>query len=435
MSIAAIGSLVALLLIVLYSCVRDCNVGILGVAAAVVVGEFMAGMKIKAIWAGWPIGLFMILVGTTFMFSALAVNGTLDKITANCIRAAKGNVILIPFIFFLITAFVTAIGPGHVSTVALMAPIAMAVAEKIDMSPFCMSLLIIGAAGGMAFSPFAPSGLISAGIIANFAPQVGFTPDMLPGINMQVAIKCFVAQTICNIGGFLIFGGAAWMARASKSGSFDIDKIAPKPEPLTPKQWYGVFTILCLVVGVLVFKQNVGAVSFMIGATYILFNIADDKASVKGMPWGTLIMVCGMSVLINVMDKSGGLGVLVDGLAAVSNANTVGILTTILAGVISAYASSMGVVMPMFLPLVPGLLNAVGDNTVHGAIALISSIDVGSHLVDSSPLSTQGALCIAQAKVNDVDRAKMFRNLLIWGLAMAPVGALVCWFLFYFIGW
>jgi ABC-type sugar transport system permease subunit len=68
------------------------------------------------------------------------------------------------------------------------------------------------------------------------------------------------------------------------------------------------------------------------------------------------------------------------------------------------------------------LVQQVGGDPL--AVAL--SINVGSALVDVSPLSTLGALCVAAV----VDRAAardLFRKLLAWGLSMAVVGAVLCW--------
>ena len=97
--------------------------------------------------------------------------------------------------------------------------------------------------------------------------------------------------------------------------------------------------------------------------------------------------------------------------------------------VISAYSSSSGVVMPMFLPMTPGLVELTGGDP----IAIITSINVGSHLVDTSPLSTLGALCIASAGDNE-DKAVLFRKLLIWGLSMSIVSGAVCYFFFGVLG-
>jgi ABC-type branched-subunit amino acid transport system permease subunit len=61
-------------------------------------------------------------------------------------------------------------------------------------------------------------------------------------------------------------------------------------------------------------------------------------------------------------------------------------------------------------------------------VALVSAINVGSHVVDVSPLSTLGAVCIAHAAGED--RARLFHRLLWWGLTMAVVGAAACAVLF-----
>ena len=66
-------------------------------------------------------------------------------------------------------------------------------------------------------------------------------------------------------------------------------------------------------------------------------------------------------------------------------------------GLVSVYSSTSGVVLPAFLPSVPGLVAKLGGGN---PLAIASSILIGGHLVDVSPLSTIGALCIASAPVD-----------------------------------
>lgn len=427
-STAALASIIALGIIVLISCFKEMNVGILGIAAALLVGILFSGMKIAAIFKGWPVGLFMILIGVTFMFACAQVNGTMEKFSAYAVRLAKGNTALIPIILFILITLITTIGPGNIATTALMAPMAMAIAGRIGLSAFAMTLLVVGAANGAAFSPFAPTGIISNGIIAKMAPQLGITD--LQGLAWKVHWNSEIVQGIVNFGGFFLFGGLAWMRRQRGGAALNIDEIAPKPEPFTAKQWATLAGIAALIFSVIVLKWDVGAVAFGIGAIFMLFGIADDAKAVKAMPWGVILMVCGMSVLIDVMDQAGGLKALVSMIATVSNPTTVNGVLGFITGVISAYSSSSGVVMPMFLPMVPGLIQQIGGGN---PVAMISSINIGSHLVDTSPLSTLGALCIACAAEHE-DKAKLFRNLMLWGLSMSVVGAVVCYIAFGILG-
>jgi hypothetical protein len=71
---------------------------------------------------------------------------------------------------------------------------------------------------------------------------------------------------------------------------------------------------------------------------------------------------------------------------------------------------------------VPSLVEKVGGGDPLG-VAL--SINVGASLVDVSPLSTIGALCVAAVPDNGTSR-DLFRKMLIWGLAMTVAGALLC---------
>ena len=432
-STPALASIIVLVAIVVFSCFRDINVGILGTAGGLLVGMMFADMKISEVYKGWPLSLFMILVGVTFMFSAAQVNGTMEKFSAVCVRLAKGNVALIPIILFVLVTFITTIGPGNIASTALMAPMCMAIAGRIGLSPFCMTLLVVGAANGAALSPFAPTGIISNGLIAQWAPQVGIPTEELSGIAWKIHWNSEIVQSVVNFGGFFLTGGLAWMSKAKSGGAdFDIDSIAPKPEPFDWKQKYTLFTMLVLVCGVIFFKLDVGMLAFCIGTTFILFNIADDGEAVKKMPWGVIVMVCGMSVLINVMDKAGGLNALVDMIAVVSNGTTITGVVGFIAGLLSAYSSSSGVIMPMFLSMVPGLLEAVNTVDADHAVRLASAIDIGAHLVDTSPLSTLGALCIANAVTED--KGILFRNLLLWGLSMSVVGGVVCYVAFGLLG-
>ena len=308
-----------------------------------------------------------------------------------------------------------------------------------------MTLIVVGASNGAAFSPFAPTGIISNGIIAKIAPELGIAAEALNGLAWKIHFNSTVAQGFVNIGGFFILGGWAWIQK-QRGASLDIDELAPKPEPFNKHQvltlaMVAILIILVVLPGlpgmkamfpkvVLNMLSNVGSIAFVLSCVLMLTGSGDSKAAIKVMPWGVMMMVCGVSVLIDVMDKAGGLNALVKVIGAISGPTTVNFWLGFIPGLISAYSSSSGVVMPMFLPMVPGLIKEVGGGN---PVALISSINIGAHLVDTSPLSTLGALCIACAGEHE-DKAMLFRNLLIWGLSMSVVGGVVCYVFFGILG-
>jgi hypothetical protein len=101
-------------------------------------------------------------------------------------------------------------------------------------------------------------------------------------------------------------------------------------------------------------------------------------------------------------------------------------VVALITGIISVYSSTSGVVLPAFLPMVPGLATRLGGAD---PLAIAMSMNIGSHLVDVSPLSTIGALCIASAPVREDTRA-LFLKLMAWGVSMSVAGSLICYVLF-----
>jgi len=448
-SLAAWMSILALAIVVVISCINEeLNVGFLSIAFGIIVGGLWVNMSAPKVMNTFPLGLFMILVGVTFLFALAATNGTMEKVSSYAIRACGGKTAWLPLIIYLLVTVLTTIGPGNIAATALMAPITMAIAARVGMSAFLMTLLVVGASNGAAFSPFAPTGIVSNGLIAKIAPQLPAIQEAwtLDGLAWKIHFNSEYCQGIINIGGFMLMGGWAWIAK-QRGQTINIDELAPRPEPFTLKQWYTIFAIILLIVLVIApalpgvkdlipkaikpLIANVGSVAFILAGILMLLNAGDSKAAVKVMPWFVIMMVCGVTVLVEVMDRSGGLNAMVNMIGVISGPVTVNFWLGLFTGILSAYSSSSGVVMPMFLPLVPGLAKEVPSADV---IAMISSINIGSHLVDTSPLSTLGALCIACAGEHE-DKTKLFRKLLIWGLSMSVVGALACVLFFGILGW
>jgi hypothetical protein len=134
-------------------------------------------------------------------------------------------------------------------------------------------------------------------------------------------------------------------------------------------------------------------------------------------------MVCGVSLLIAILEKTGGMDQFTSLLARIASPNSINGVIAFLTGIISTYSSTSGVVLPAFLPTATKLVQQMGGGD---SLAIALSINVGSSLVDVSPLSTLGALCIATIK--DASEAKiLFRKMLLWGFSMSVVGAIFCW--------
>ena len=83
MSLAWI-SVAALVLAVILSCTTTINVGVLSLALALIVGVYLGGMSADAVLEGFPVALFVTLLGVTLLFSIAECNGTLARLTSAC---------------------------------------------------------------------------------------------------------------------------------------------------------------------------------------------------------------------------------------------------------------------------------------------------------------------------------------------------------------
>jgi di/tricarboxylate transporter len=412
MSLAWI-SLLALAVAVTLSIVTKVNVGVVSLALAWIVGVYLGGMRVNDVIAGFPVPLFVTLAGVTLLFSMANINGTLGRLAEHAVRLCRGNAGLIPIMFFSVALGLSTIGPGNIATAALLAPMGMAVGAQVAVPPFLTALMIGNGAQAGALSPFAPTGVIVNGIMERIN---------LDGVEWMTYSNNLLAHVAVTFTAYFAFGGWKLFSRKGGERATDIVKV----EPFETRHWLTMAVLATVVLGVIVAEVNVGLAALAGASTLSLLRAADEKEAIKRMPWGVVLMVCGVTVLIGVLEKTQGMALFTDLLATISSPGTVTFVVALVTGVVSVYSSTSGVVLPAFLPTVPGLVERLGGGDPLG---IASSMMVGGHLVDLSPLSTIGALCIA-ALPDGADPRKLFNQLLAWGLSMTVVGSVICWLMF-----
>ena len=420
-------SLAALVVAIAVSCFSDVNVGFLAIALAWVVGVYIGGMSIGQLVAGFPSQLFLTLAGVTLLFSQAQVNGTLDRIAHHSVRFCRGNAGTIGVMFFVLALALASIGPGNIASAALVAPIAMGVAAQMGIPPFLMAIMVGNGANAGSLSPIAPTGIIVNEIMAKGG---------MGGYAAENYFNNMIAHTTVAFAGYFLFGGwrlfkrppATEGAPASLGAAAALQDRAAAGPALERAHWITIGVIAALIASVILFEVNVGMGAFAGAVLLTLLKVTDEKKAVQSMPWRVIMMVTGVTVLIALLEKTGGMDLFTSFLARASTPDTVTGVTAFFTAVISIYSSTSGVVLPAFLPTVPGLVERLGGGD---PLAIASSMNVGGHLVDVSPLSTIGALCLACAPHTEDGRA-LFNKLMAWGLSMAVVGALLCWF---FFGW
>ena len=315
--------------------------------------------------------------------------------------------------FFAVGVVVSTIGPGGTPASALLAAPAMAAAGRVGIPPLLMAIMCGNGALAGTLSPFAPGGIVANDVMA----RIG-----LGGLEWQTYGYNVLAHSIVGLGGFVLLGGLKlFRGHEGNAGS-----VEPDVEHFERRHWLTLAGIAALIVAVVGFDAHVGLTAVFVAALLTLLGSVDERKAIQRMPWGVILMVTGVTVLISIMQRTQGMDLFTSGLAGISTSETIVPMMAFGTGLISVYSSTSGVVMPAFLPMVPDLVQQIGAvEHVH----LAWSITVGGGLVDLSALSTVGALFLAAAPPGTNTRA-LFNALLAWGLSMSVVGAALCWILF-----
>jgi Na+/H+ antiporter NhaD/arsenite permease-like protein len=404
-------SLAALAVAMIVSCFSQLNVGVLGLALAWIVGVYLGGMSLNDVVSGFPVQLFLTLAGVTLLFTQAQLNGTLDRVAHAAVRVCRGNTGLVPVMFFVLAGLIASLGPGNVATAAMLAPMAMAVGTRASIPPFLMAIMVGNGAQSGSLSPFAPTGIIVTGLM----DKIG-----LGGYEWRTYLLNFVAHAIVAFAGYFLFGG--WKLFKGRFQGADPTSAEAAETRFASPHWITLLVIGCVLVAVLFLGANIGMAAFAGAVVLAALRVADHDQSIRRMPWTPILMVSGVSVLVALLEKTGGLDLFTEMLSRIA---TPGSLTGVIAfvtGVISVYSSTSGVVLPAFLPTVPGLIARLGGD----AFSVASSMNVGAHLVDMSPLSTTGAMCLAG--ISDPAQVRpTYNKLLAWGMSMTVVGAIGCY--------
>lgn len=412
-------SLVALGIAIAVSIVSRQNPGLLALLFAFGLGVFGAGLKVKEVTAGFPTSLLVTLIGLTLLFGHAKVNGTLDRVCGLVVQLARGRPGLLPVVFFFLAAGLGTIGAGNIGAVALLAPVAMTVAGEAGIPPFLMALMVTCGGNAAALTPLGPTGVIAVELMA----RIG-----LPGHGWQNYAQCLLAHSVMGFGGYFLFGGLPLLLRppSSEHATRLTRLLEARKQPLERRHVLTLAVLLSVLLVVSLVRTDVGVLALGAALLLTILRASDEEEALRTLPWGTMLLVCGMTTLMAILERTGGIDLITRILVRLSTPKTAPAVMGLCTGALSAYSSSSGVVLPAFLPMIPGLIQKLGGGD---PVALANSVNIGAHLVDVSPLSTLGALTLSHA-VAGTDTRKLYRQLLVWGLSMAIVGALYCHLVF-----
>jgi di/tricarboxylate transporter len=205
------------------------------------------------------------------------------------------------------------------------------------------------------------------------------------------------------------------------------------PEPVTTLDRDRTLTLVglfVLVLGALLpLELDIGLLAITVGVILSIVAPRGAKGAVGQIAWPTVLLVCGIVTYVGLMQELDTPGWLGDNVASLGVPLIAALLICYIGGVVSAFASTTGI-LGALIPLAVPFLQ--GDHAV-GAIGLVTALALSSSIVDSSPFSTSGALVVANA--TEAERDRTFKALMVWGFSMVAAIPLVTWLILVVPGW
>ncbi|MDD7919952.1 SLC13 family permease [Actinomycetospora callitridis] len=429
-----IVSIVVLVAIFVIATVLPINLGALGFVAAAGVGVIVVGMSLDDVLAEFPGDLFLILLGLTYLFAVAHQNGTVDLLVRWSMRLVRGHLVAAPWIFFTLSAVFSAI--GALFAVAIVAPLAMPFARRYGVDLLLMGMMVVHGSLAGAFSPISVYGTFVAGVVGPtgipFSPTVLFLAPLV--INLVIAAVIFVVLGGRSLAGVRVahnvpVGGPEGTSSTDTEEDTEEDAEQQEAPPVDRAQVLTLIGILALAVGTVAFGLDVGVLSLTIAVVLGILCPAGHREATRGIAWSTILLVCGVLTYVAVLQEAGTVDYVGEAIVALGVPLIAALLLCYLGGVLSAFASSagiLGVAIPLALPfLQQGAVSAVG---------MVAALAVASTVVDVSPFSTNGALVLASTPA-DIDREAFYRRMLVYSGIVVVTGPLLAWALLVLPGW
>lgn len=398
------------------------NTGFFAIGFAYLIGCFGLNLGASKVIAMWPIKIFFVIFSVSLFYNFPMTNGTLEKLSQHMLYKTRKIPHLLPFAIFFCATFIAGLGAGYFTVLAFFGPLTLILCEKTGLSKLTGALAVnYGSLAGANFMTSA-SGIIFRGLIENAGYQNYFSH----------ATAIFVSTIIIPIVvlSLLILKDKNKML---KNKSLEIDV----PEEFNETQKTTLKLICAMVFIVLIFpilntvfpgnpiikfinsKLDIGLIAILFTIVAFLMKLGKEKEIIAKVPWNTLIMICGVGMLISVAIKAGTIEILSSWIGTNIPRFLIPIILCSVGGIMSSFSSTLGVVAPALFPIIPVISETTGLNPTVLFVAVI----VGAQATSISPFSSGGSLILGSA--TEEERNGLFGELLFKGTSLALISSII----------
>ena len=414
---------IAILLSIAIGYITKINIGLFAIVFAYLIGCFGLDLTASQIISFWPIKIFFIIFSVTLFYNVAMANGALEKLASHLLYACRHFPMLLPLAIFIASTIIAALGAGFYTVLAFMAPMTLLLCQRTGMSKVVGGMAVnYGALAGANFMT-SQSGIIFRGLMegAGISPTQAFSN----------ATVIFIATLLIPIVVIL-----AYLLTNFRKNHIEI--VADQPQAFDSKQKKSIFLILTLMVAVLAppvltlllpdsemiaylnSKVDIAFIAILFTVISLLWKLADEKKVIAMVPWSTLIMICGVGMLIEVAIRAGMIDELSTRVSTTVPFWVIPLAMCLIGACMSLFSSTLGVVTPTLFPVVPVIATATGSDPV----VLFACIVVGAQASAISPFSSGGSLILGSTPAG-MDHNELFNKLLFRAVPIGLCAALL----------
>ncbi|WGK60671.1 SLC13 family permease [Halopseudomonas sp. SMJS2] len=402
------------------------NIGLFAIAFAYLIGCFVMGLSPSEVIGMWPLKMFFIIFAVCLFYSFAIVNGTLEKLSEHLLYRCRNVPHLLPYAIFFTSALIAAMGAGYYTVLAFMAPITLMLCEKTRMSLIIGAMSVnYGALGGANFVS-SQSGIIFRSLMVNsgIAEEVAFINSF--GIFASTMLIPLAVITV-----LVFFTGHR---KSMQGASLGVSLPTAFNQQQKTTLWLTLLMmalVLMAPIAHLIFpdsatatfinsKMDIGLIASVFSVIALLLKLGDERKAMASVPWSTLIMICGVGMLIAIAIKAGTIDMLASWIGTNIPTSLVPLAFGIVAALMSLFSSTLGVVTPALFPIVPSIAGNLGLDPVIIFICIVA----GAQATSISPFSSGGSLMLG-ACPNEEARSGLFSQLLFRAAPIGIVAALI----------
>ena len=387
------------------------NTGFFAISFSYIIGCFFLNLKSSEVVGMWPINIFFVIFAVSLFYNVALVNGTLEKLSMHLLYGCRKFPQMLPFAILFAATLIAGLGAGFFTVMAFMAPITLLLCEKTGMSKMIGAVAVnYGALGGANFMT-SQSGIIFKSLI-----EAAGYHDTAFAYTTTIFITTMIIPVLV-ISGLLLFTNN----KKILSKNLNIER----PEIFDKKQKTTLYLIVLMMVIVLAApilhmilplnknitfinsKMDIGLIAIVLSVVALMLKLADEKRVVAQVPWSTLIMICGVGMLISVAIKAGTITILASWIGTNIPTLLVPIALCIVGGIMSFFSSTLGVVCPALFPIIPSIAAVTGINPM----ILFTCVVIGAQATAISPFSSGGSLLLGSCTTEE-DRNSLFSRLM-----------------------